>query len=103
MGPRFLGRGNILLPGLVACVRIASMGPRFLGRGNPKPVQGEQTCHMVASMGPRFLGRGNARLFARLAGYISRFNGAALFRARKSIIPAPSMPTGAKLQWGRAF
>ena len=54
-------------------------------------------------MGPRFLGRGNK--IKELEGTVAqlRFNGAALFRARKWLRYARGGLPGAKLQWGRAF
>jgi len=36
-------------------------------------------------MGPRFFKRGNGQLKSKLSEFIPRFNGAALFQARKSI------------------
>ena len=107
-------------------VCLASMGPRSFERGDPPGPRGCRGHHR-ASMGPRSFERGDmpsatpstwapirfngAALFrARrqcprkaIGGGAVGFNGAALFRARRRLLMTCPMEDAAMLQWGRAL
>ncbi len=78
--------------------RYASMGPHSFERGNGGCLFLKARCG-VASMGPHSFERGNVECGRNLRRYMSRFNGASLFRARK---PGTKATRGnpATLQWG---
>src|SRR5690348_10615191 len=82
MGPRSLERGNLAKIFRLEPHHLASMGPRSLERGNERRKK-KPEIDAKASMGPRSLERGN-EVVGWLAGRATtRFNGAALARARK--------------------
>src|SRR5271165_4046046 len=59
MGPRPLGRGNVVHSAFKDGSLTASMGPRPLGRGNRRFPFAMRLTADSASTGPRPLGRGN--------------------------------------------
>src|SRR5581483_10426325 len=84
-------------------MKIASMGPRSCERGNVGSEARLRLIYRFASMGPRSCERGNLFLLTRNAFRASsRFNGAALVRARKSGDPSSGGNGSSSLQWGRA-
>ncbi len=101
-GPRLLGRGDAFEIHGGCTYRNASTGPRLLGRGDPRcaaPVRSGG----VASTGPRLLGRGDFSRFAGTTRNCLRFNGAAPFGARRSVLSLADALVTLALQRGRAF
>src|SRR5581483_5996391 len=101
MGPRSCERGNSKAELSDLLKRLASMGPRSCERGNVR--LGLARLGLArASMGPRSCERGNAASTGPSRSGTTRFNGAALVRARKCGCDLDQVGFGLLLQWGRA-
>ena len=90
--PRSFERGDIL-KALEGCeIRLASTEPRSFERGDPDP-HPHESAPPPASTEPRSFERGDSPQFASVKLLPRRFNGAALFRARRCsgglVLPPP--------------
>ena len=127
MGPRSFERGDILVPDLITdsvpllqwgralssaeTLRTTHAWPgwlalqwgRALSSAETPSGPSNGTCLFLASMGPRSFERGDWRGPGGAHGARQRFNGAALFRARRHLFRCSFASGDTGLQWGRAL
>ncbi len=126
-GPRLLGRGDRVTGQKMGCASRrfngaapfrarrcaregpahvgggrASTGPRLLGRGDRIQIT-DELGQMMASTGPRLLGRGDPRTSRGGSFRITRFNGAAPFRARRCPRRTPRSPRASRFNGAAPF